>query len=61
MSLVFRPVRADELQQAEELVVHSINDLTERHGFGPMASLRPPGFPVVFAKGRSRRLVGGRG
>jgi hypothetical protein len=41
MSLVFRPVRADELQQAQELVVRSINDLTERHGFGLMASLRP--------------------
>ena len=53
MSLVFRPAHADELQQAEKLVVRSINDLTERHGFGPMATLRPPGFPVVFAKGRS--------
>src|SRR5215469_11028455 len=50
MSLVFRPVRADELQQAEELVVHSINDLTERHGFGPMASLRPPDFQLFSLK-----------
>jgi len=50
MSLVFRPVRADELQQAAELVVHSINDLTERHGFGPMASLRPPDFQLFSLK-----------
>ena len=61
MSLVFRPARADEIQRAQELVVRSINDLTERHGFGSMATLRPPpDFPVVFVKGRSRWLVGRR-
>ena len=31
MKLVYRPARADELARAEELVVRSINDLTERH------------------------------
>src|SRR6516162_232501 len=46
MSLVFRPARADEIQRAQELVVRSINDLTERHGFGPMATLRPPDFQL---------------
>jgi ribosomal protein S18 acetylase RimI-like enzyme len=46
MSLVFRPARADELQKAQELVVRSINDLTERHGFGPMASIRSPDFQL---------------
>jgi len=46
MPLVFRPARADELQRAEELVVRSINDLTVRHGFGPMATLRPPDFQL---------------
>jgi ribosomal protein S18 acetylase RimI-like enzyme len=46
MPLVFRPARADELQRAEELVVRSINDLTGRHGFGPMATLRPPDFQL---------------
>lgn len=46
MPLVFRPARAEELQRAEELVVRSINDLTERHGFGPMATLRPPDFQL---------------
>jgi len=50
MSLVFRPARADELQRAEELVVRSINDLTERHGFGPMATLRPPDFQLFCLK-----------
>jgi GNAT superfamily N-acetyltransferase len=46
MSVVFRPARIEELQQAQELVVRSINDLTERHGFGPMASLRPAAFQI---------------
>jgi ribosomal protein S18 acetylase RimI-like enzyme len=46
MPLVFRPARADELQRAEDLVVRSINDLTERHGFGRMATLRPPDFQL---------------
>jgi hypothetical protein len=42
MQIVYRPARAEELQRAEELVVRSINDLTERHGFGRMATSRPP-------------------
>lgn len=50
MPLVFRPARADELQRAEELVVRSINDLTEHHGFGPMATLRPPDFQLFSLK-----------
>jgi GNAT superfamily N-acetyltransferase len=44
MPVVVRPPRAEELQRAQELVVRSINDLTERHGFGPMASIRPAAF-----------------
>jgi ribosomal protein S18 acetylase RimI-like enzyme len=32
------------LSPADALVARSINDLTERHGFGPMASPRPPRF-----------------
>jgi ribosomal protein S18 acetylase RimI-like enzyme len=46
VATVFRPARAEELQQAQELVVRSINDLTERHGFGPMAALRSPDFQL---------------
>jgi ribosomal protein S18 acetylase RimI-like enzyme len=44
MSLLVRPVSPDELVRAEELVVCSINDLTIRHGFGPIATSRPPDF-----------------
>jgi hypothetical protein len=44
MQIIVRPARAEELQAAEELVVRSINDLTVRHGFGAMASLRPADF-----------------
>ena len=46
MPTVFRSPRPEELQRAEELVVRSINDLTQRHGFGPMATLRPPEFQL---------------
>jgi len=46
MPIAYRPARAEEIERAEELVVHSINNLTERHGFGPMASLRPPEFQL---------------
>ncbi len=46
MPIVYRTARVDELQRAEELVVRSINDLTERHGFGRMATLRPPDFQL---------------
>lgn len=46
MSVTFRPARADELQRVQELVVGTINDLTERHGFGAMASVRPAAFQL---------------
>jgi ribosomal protein S18 acetylase RimI-like enzyme len=46
MPVAYRPARAEEIERAEELVVRSINNLTERHGFGPMASLRPPQFQL---------------
>jgi ribosomal protein S18 acetylase RimI-like enzyme len=50
MPILYRPARAEELQTAEELVVRSINDLTVRHGFGSMASLRPPDFQLFSRK-----------
>jgi hypothetical protein len=50
MPINFRPARADELQRAQELVVRSINDLTERHGFGPMATVRSPDFQLFSLK-----------
>jgi ribosomal protein S18 acetylase RimI-like enzyme len=44
MSAVCRPARPEDLERADALVVRSINDLTERHGFGPMVVPRPPRF-----------------
>ncbi len=46
MAIVYRPAREQELAAAQALVVQSINDLTERHGFGAMASQRPPQFQM---------------
>jgi GNAT superfamily N-acetyltransferase len=50
MSLVFRPAAAHDLERADAIVVASINDLTERHGFGPMAIPRPPVFQAFCLK-----------
>ena len=44
MALGYRTARVDDLERAQTLIVASINDLTERHGLGPMASVRPPHF-----------------
>lgn len=44
MSIIVRPACLDDLKQADALIVRSINDLTERHGFGPMASAGPSAF-----------------
>lgn len=44
MPLIVRPARVDELAAAEALVARSINELTVRHGFGPIARSRPPDF-----------------
>jgi hypothetical protein len=50
MPLVYRPASEQDLGRAQELVVRSINDLTERHGFGPMAVLRPTQFQSFSLK-----------
>jgi GNAT superfamily N-acetyltransferase len=50
MPLVYRPAREQDLERAQELVVRSINDLTERHGFGPIAVLRPTQFQLSSLK-----------
>lgn len=44
MPVDYRPAHLDELQKTQEHIVRSINDLTERHGFGSMASVRPADF-----------------
>lgn len=50
MPIEYRPARAEELQATQELIVRSINDLTERHGFGPMARVRSPDFQLFSWK-----------
>src|SRR5476651_2349341 len=50
MPLVYRPARAQDLAPADALVVATINDLTERHGFGTMASSQPPNFQAYCLK-----------
>lgn len=46
MSIVYRPARIEDLQRSGELVVCSMNELCERHGFGPIATVRPPAFSL---------------
>jgi GNAT superfamily N-acetyltransferase len=46
MTIIYRPARAEELQECQQLIVGSINDLCERHGFGKMASVRTPDFQL---------------
>ncbi|MCS3731494.1 GNAT family N-acetyltransferase [Bradyrhizobium betae] len=50
MSVICRPARAQDLELADALVVSSINDLTERHGFGPMAVSSSPKFQLFSLK-----------
>jgi ribosomal protein S18 acetylase RimI-like enzyme len=50
MPIMYRPARAQDLERADQLVVASINDLTQRHGFGPMASSHPPNFQLFSLK-----------
>jgi len=50
MPLVYRPASPSDLARADALVVASINDLTERHGFGAMATARPPSFQLFSLK-----------
>jgi ribosomal protein S18 acetylase RimI-like enzyme len=50
MPVICRPARARDLEFADSLVVSSINNLTERHGFGPMAVCSPPKFQLFSLK-----------
>src|SRR5712671_2230901 len=50
MSILYRPARAEDLGRSDEVVVASINELTERHGFGPIAGSRPPNFQLFSLK-----------
>src|SRR5215813_13503790 len=44
MAFQYRTPRTEELERAQALVVSCINDLTRRHGFGPIASVRSSQF-----------------
>jgi GNAT superfamily N-acetyltransferase len=44
MAIIYRPAREDDFALADRLTVASINDLTERHAFGTMASPGPHRF-----------------
>jgi GNAT superfamily N-acetyltransferase len=44
MPIIYRPAGAEDLAAADAMVVTSINDLTERHGFGAMATVSLPSF-----------------
>jgi ribosomal protein S18 acetylase RimI-like enzyme len=46
MPVLYRPAGAQDLERADSLVVVSINELTGRHGFGPMAVSQPPTFQL---------------
>jgi GNAT superfamily N-acetyltransferase len=48
MAMEIRQARADELDRLQQLIVVSINDLTRRHGFGELASVRPAAFQQYF-------------
>src|SRR5712671_2042933 len=50
MPILCRPARAQDLERADQLVVASINDLTQRHGFGRMAAPHPPNFQLFSLK-----------
>jgi ribosomal protein S18 acetylase RimI-like enzyme len=46
MAVAYRPARAADLERADALTVLSINDLTQRHGFAPMAAPGPTPFQL---------------
>src|SRR3954447_22911679 len=50
MSILYRQARAEELPATQAHIVRSINDLSERHGYGPMASVRTPDFQLFSLK-----------
>ncbi|MBB4572020.1 GNAT superfamily N-acetyltransferase [Rhizobium lentis] len=50
MPLAYRPARPEDLAASDALVVASINELTVRHGFGPMAMASPPNFQLFSLK-----------
>ncbi|MBO1014376.1 GNAT family N-acetyltransferase [Achromobacter sp. SD115] len=56
MTLIVRPAHAGDLSRAQELVTRSINDLAVRHGFGSIATPRPPDFQAFCLRDDPRGL-----
>lgn len=56
MPPLYRPAREEDLEAAQALVVQSINDLTQRHGFGAMASARSTAFESFSLRDDPRSL-----
>jgi ribosomal protein S18 acetylase RimI-like enzyme len=50
MPILCRPARAQDLERADELVVASINDFTQRYDFGSIAASHPPNFQLFSLK-----------
>jgi hypothetical protein len=50
MPILCRPAREEDLERSDQLVIASINDLTQRHGFGPMAAAHPPEFQLSLTR-----------
>ena len=50
MPILCRPACAQDLARADELVVASFNDFTQRHGFGSIATSHPPNFQLFSLK-----------
>jgi hypothetical protein len=46
----------EDLERADEIVVASINELTERRGFGKMASSHPPNFQAFSLRDKAEGL-----
>jgi len=56
MPVLYRPAQAQDLERADALVVASINNLTERHGFGAIAASHPTHFQSFSLKDDARGL-----
>ena len=50
MTIVYQLAKSQDLARTEALVVASLNYVTERHGFGPMAMASRPNFQMLSLK-----------
>src|SRR3979411_1282546 len=50
MPILCRPAREEDLERSDQLVVATLNHLTQRPGFGPMAASHPTDFQMFSLK-----------